>query len=35
MSFVSRDRAKLVSHLLTFVLKVNHLIRLGKGLIVW
>ena len=35
MSFVSRDGAKLVGHLLTIVLKASHLIRLVKKLIVW
>ena len=29
-----RDREKLVSHLLTHVLKASHLVRLVKGLIV-
>jgi len=35
MSFVFRDGARLVSHLLALVLKANHLVRLVKGLIVW
>ena len=34
MGFVSRDGAKLVSHLLTLVLKASHLVILDKGLIV-
>ena len=34
ISFVSRDRARLVSHLLILVLKESHLVRLVKGLIV-
>lgn len=34
MGFVSRDGAKLVSHLLTLVLKASHLVILVKGLIV-
>ena len=33
MGFVSRDGAKLVSHLLTLVLKTSHLVKLVKGLI--
>ena len=35
MSFVFRDGAKLVSCLLTLILKESHLVRLIKGLIVW
>ena len=35
MRFVSRDRTKHVSHLLTFVFKASHLGRLVKGLVVW
>jgi len=35
MGFMSRDGAKLVSHLLTRVLKASHLVRIVKGLIVW
>ena len=35
MRFVSRDRTKLVSHLLTLVFKASHLGRLVKGLVVW
>jgi len=35
MGFVSRDRERLVSHLLTLVLKTSHLVRLVHGLIVW
>jgi len=33
MNFVSKDESRLVIHLLTLVLKANHLVRLVKGLI--
>ena len=35
MGFMSRDRARFVSHLLTLVLKASHLVRLVNELIVW
>jgi len=34
MAFMSKDGAYLASHLLTLILKTNHLFRLVKGLIV-
>ena len=35
MGFVFRNEAKPLSHLLTFVLIVCHLVRLVNGLLVW